>query len=106
MASYYSLSEQFFNALYGKDIDNLSDLLYKYPFLATKSISCVTPLYIATSTSKIDLAFITILLENGAHKDINVPSYETNRTPVDNLDYYNVPNKREILKLFSKYTFV
>ena len=113
MNSYYSINEQFFNALYGKNkffnalygknINDLCNLLHKYPHFATRSISNVSPLYIATSTSKIDLAFLTLLLENGAHKDIHVPSYETNRTPIDNLDYYNVNNKDEILELFSKY---
>lgn len=103
MNSYYSINEQFFNALYGKNINNLSSILHKYPNFATKSICNVSPLYIATSTSKIDLALINLLLENGAHKDIHIPSYETNRTPIDNLDFYNVNNKDEILELFSKY---
>lgn len=100
----YSIDELFFNALYGKKINNLSKLLNEHPEFATKPICGVSPLYIATSTSKIDPVFITLLLENGAQKDINNPSFETYRTPIDNLDYYNVPNKDEILELFSRYT--
>ena len=98
-----TIDQQFFNALYGKNINDMSKLLHLYPQLATKRICNASPLYIATSTSKIDIAFINLLLENGAHKDINVAYYETNRTPLDNLDYYNVNNKDEIIEYLKKY---
>jgi len=99
----YSPAAQFFNALYEKNMDKLSGLLNECPNFSTTYICQVTPLYIATSTTTIDLAFITLLLENGAHIHINVPSFETGRTPIDNLDFYNVCNKDEILEMFYSY---
>jgi hypothetical protein len=98
----YTIDQQFFNALYGKNINDMSKLLHLYHKLSTKKIYGASPLYIATSTNEIDLALINLLLENGA-KDINVAYYESNRTPLDNLDYYNVNNKDEIMEYLKKY---